>query len=125
MGQRAWSGFEAEWARGCCKTLAELARWLDTVGRCGQQELTESILGSEEAPFPATREVAAAVVGRVVVSETGGPGPAARALRVLGVLICAALGRPEKCPCWRAMVKSGIDHAREQLREGFPEPAAP
>lgn len=125
VGKLAWSGLETEAATESCRFLASLAKRLDKMNFRTQQEIAEFLEGSA-SEFPQTRRVAVGLFSKIVVDHAGNVKQVALSLRIIGVFICASLGRPEKCPCWTALVKraADIDSAKERLRNGLPEALA-
>lgn len=65
-------------------------------------------------------QVAVSVFSKIVVEQAGNLKQVVLSLRILGVYVCALIGCPEKCPCWKALVKRyDIESARKHLKVGL------
>jgi len=122
VGERRWNEFEARATVRNCRQLADVADALSRV-RAEVRQLTTDVIDHILPAGPRlVRDLVAACARAYVVEQLGGARELATALRIMGVLSCAAqdidLGR---CPCWLAMTRHEGKDATPLLRRSLPE----
>lgn len=120
VGDRIWTDAISNWSAGTCRPLASLARELEKINARSKEAVEQAIDTCVEAlriPAP-IRILLSPLTDKIILPWSDMLTELAHSLRILGVFLCASLGRDlGKCACMKALAGEGA--GKEELKKSL------